>query len=146
MNIIFHIIILNLSQVIFSSIVVLPFELNQINFKKGRYSATELINTLFETEFYTPIQLGEMGQKYFGIISFDDHHPILSGTNCEKIQKFSNNKDIIKEGYYIDKSNTKKYLGNTTNYLNSLKFVEFYSEYFWYYNETLNETNKNNIK
>ena len=146
MNIIFHIIILNLSQVIFSSIVVLPFELNQINFKKGRYSATELINTLFETEFYTPIQLGEKGQKYFGIISFDDHHPILSGTNCEKIQKFSNNKDIIKEGYYIDKSNTKKYLGNTTNYLNSLKFVEFYSEYFWYYNETLNETNKNNIK
>jgi len=147
MNIIFHIIILNFSVIKFSSsLVVLPFELNQITFKKERYSSTELINILFENDYYTSLQLGENGQKYFGIISFDDHHPILSESNCEKMKIFNENKNIIKEKYIIDKSNTKKYLGNTTDYLNALKFVEFYSELFWYYNETLIESHKNNLQ
>ena len=147
MNFIFHIIILYFSLIKFSSsLVVLPFELNQITFKNERYSATELINILFENDFYTSMQLGEKGQKYFGIISFDDHHPILSESNCEKMKNFNGNKNIMKDRYIIDKSNTKKYLGNTTDYLNALKFVEFYSEIFWYYNETLIESNKNNIQ
>ena len=43
MNFIFHIIILYFSLIKFSSsLVVLPFELNQITFKNERYSATEL--------------------------------------------------------------------------------------------------------
>ena len=92
------------------------------------------------------MQLCDKGQKYFGIISFDDHHPILSESNCEKMKIFNENKNIIKEKYIIDKSNTKKYLGNTTDYLNALKFVEFYSELFWYYNETLIESHKNNLQ
>ena len=147
MNFIFHIIILYFSLIKFSSsLVVLPFELNQITFKNERYSATELINILFENDFYTSMQLGDKGQKYFGIISFDDHHPILSESNCEKMKNFNGNKNIMKDRYIIDKSNTKKYLGNTTDYLNALKFVEFYSEIFWYYNETLIESNENNIQ
>ena len=147
MNIIFHIIILNFSVIKFSSsLVVLPFELNQITFKKEKYSSTELINILFENDYYTSLQLGENGQKYFGIISFDDHHPILSESNCEKMKIFNENKNIIKEKYIIDKSNTKKYLGNTTDYLNALKFVEFYSELFWYYNDTLFDSSKNNLQ
>ena len=41
--VIFHIIILYFSLIKFSSsLVVLPFELNQITFKNERYSATEL--------------------------------------------------------------------------------------------------------
>ena len=91
------------------------------------------------------MQLGDKGQKYFGIISFDDHHPILSESNCEKMKNFNGNKNIMKDRYIIDKSNTKKYLGNATDYLNALKFVEFYSEFFWYYNETLIESNENII-
>ena len=146
MNIIFHILIFNFSKFIFCSIVVLPFELNQINFKNERYSATELINILFENEFYSSIQLGDKNKKYFGIISFNDHHVILSESNCKKIEKFKSNKNIIKESYLIDNSKTKKYLGNTTDYLNSLKFVEFYSEPFFYYNDTLIESGKNNIE
>ena len=146
MNIIFHILIFNFSKFIFCSIVVLPFELNQINFKNERYSTTELINILFENEFYCSIQLGDKNKKYFGIISFNAHHVILSESNCKKIEKFKSNKNIIKESYLIDNSKTKKYLGNTTDYLNSLKFVEFYSEQFFYYNDTLIESSKNNIE
>ena len=115
MNIIFHILIFNFSKFIFCSIVVLPFELNQINLKNGRYSTTELINILFENEFYSSIQLGDKNRKYFGIISFNDHHVILSESNCKKIEKFKSNKNIIKESYLIDNSKTKKYLGNTTD-------------------------------
>jgi len=43
MNIIFHILIFNFSKFIFCSIVVLPFELIQINFKNERYSTTEFL-------------------------------------------------------------------------------------------------------
>ena len=146
MNIIFHILILNINKILLCSIVVLPFELNQINFKNERYSPTELINILFENEFYVSIQLGDKNKNYFGIISFNDHHVILSESNCKKIEKFKDNKNIIKEGYLIDNSNTKQYLGNTTDYLNSLKFVEFSSEQFFYYNDTLIESNINNIQ
>ena len=144
MNIIFHLLILDICKFIFSSIVVIPFELVKINFKNEKYSSTDLINILFENEFYTPMKLGTDGQEYFGIISFNDHHLILSESNCEKMNKFQDNENISKKGYFIENSNTKKYLGNTTDYLNSLKFVEFYSEKFWYYNETLNITSKNN--
>ena len=115
MNIIFHILILNINKILLCSIVVLPFELNQINFKNERYSPTELINILFENEFYVSIQLGDQNKNYFGIISFNDHHVILSESNCKKIEKFKDNKNIIKEGYLIDNSNTKQYLGNTTD-------------------------------
>ena len=38
-----------------------------INFKNERYSTTELINILFENEFYSPMTLGVEGQKYFGV-------------------------------------------------------------------------------
>ena len=146
MNIIFHVLILNFSKIIFTSIVILPFEINQINFKNERYSSTELINSLFEIEFYIPIELGDQGQKYFGLISFNDHHPILSESNCEKMNKFTDYQNIIKKGYTINKSNTKRYLGKTTDYLNTLKFVNFYSEQFWYYNDTLIISNENNKK
>ena len=144
MNIIFHLLILDICKFIFSSIVVIPFELVKINFKNEKYTSTDLINILFENEFYTPMKLGTDGQEYFGIISFNDHHLILSESNCEKMNKFQDNENISKKGYFIENSNTKKYLGNTTDYLNSLKFVEFYSEKFWYYNETLNISSKNN--
>ena len=149
MNIILHFLILNLCQFTFSSIAVIPFELNQINFKNEKYSSTELINLLFENEYYSPMTLGVERQKYFGVLSFNDHHPILSESNCEKIRKFENNKNIINKKYSIEKSNSKKYIGNTTDYLNTVKFVEFYLEKFSYSNET-NETlidlNKNNLE
>ena len=145
MNIIFHLLILNLCKIIINSIVVLPFEINQINFKDNKYSATELIKILFEVDYYTTIKLSNEEQRYFGIISFNDHHPILSSLNCEKKNKFNSNKNIVKNGFLINKSKTKKYLGKTTDYLNTIKFVEFYSEQFWYYNETLLEENRNNI-
>ena len=143
MNIIFHLLILNLCKIIINSIVVLPFEINQINFKDNKYSATELIKILFEVDYYTTIKLSNEKQRYFGIISFNDHHPILSSLNCEKKNKFNSNKNIVKNGFLINKSKTKKYLGKTTDYLNTIKFVEFYSEQFWYYNETLLEENRN---
>ena len=44
------------------------------------------------------------------------------------------------------KTDTKKYLGDTTDYLNSLKFVQFFSEQYLYYNDTLIESGKNNIE
>ena len=144
MNIIFHLLILNLGKIIHSSIVVIPFELNEINFKNEKLSATELINNLFENEFYTTMQLGDEKIKSFGIISFTDHHPILSESICEKKNKFQYNKNIINTGYSLENSNTKKYLGSTTDYLNKIKSVEFYSEHFWYFNETL--INENNMK
>ena len=147
MNIFFHLLILNLCKFTVSSIVVLPFELNQINLDNQKYTSTELINLLFEKEFYSPMVLGIDGQKYFGVLSFNDHHPILSESNCEKLKRFSQN--IINKKYSIEKSNSKKYLGSTTDYLNTIKFVDFYNEQFWYYNETnetLIESNKNNMK
>ena len=45
-----------------------------------------LINILFENEFYSSIQLGDKDKKYFGIISFNDHHVILSESNCKKLK------------------------------------------------------------
>ena len=81
MNIFFHLLILNLCKFTVSSIVVLPFELNQINLDNQKYTSTELINLLFEKEFYSPMVLGIDGQKYFGVLSFNDHHPILSESN-----------------------------------------------------------------
>ena len=147
MNIFFHLLILNLCKFTVSSIVVLPFELNQINLDNQKYTSTELINLLFEKEFYSPMVLGIDGQKYFGVLSFNDHHPILSESNCEKLKRFSQN--IINKKYSIEKSNSKKYLGSITDYLNTIKFVDFYNEQFWYYNETnetLIESNKNNMK
>ena len=142
MNFFLLLLIYNLEKLIFSSIVVFPFELNEINFKKEKYTSTELINILFEKEFYTPLDLGEKNQQYFGLISFKDHHPILSEDNCKKKEFFKNNKDIIEKGYLLSKSITKKYLGNTIDYLNTIKFVEYYSEQLWYFNETLLEDYK----
>ena len=147
MNIIFDLLILNLCKLTISSMVVIPFELNQINLENQKYTSTELINLLFENEFYSPMTLGVEGQKYFGVLSFNDHHPILSESNCEKLKRFSQN--IINKKFSIEQSNSKKYLGNTTDYLNTIKFVEFYLEHFWYYNETnetLIEKNKNKMQ
>ena len=146
MNIIFHLLILNLGKIIHSSIVVIPFELNEINYKKDKISSTELINNIFEKEFYTTVQLGDEKNKSFGIISFTDHHPILSESNCEKMNKFKYNKNVINNGYSLKNSNTKKYLGSTTDYLNKIKSVDFYSEQFWYFNETLIENNMKMIE
>ena len=134
-----------LGFILSSSLVVLPFELNKINFLDKKYLSTEIINLLFKSEFYTPIQLGSDEQKYFGRISLDDHRPILSESNCEKINLFQNNKNVIKKGYLLSNSPTSKLLGNTTNYLNKIKYVEYYSEQFSYFNTTLIEENKNNI-
>ena len=145
MKLIIYLLILILGFILSSSLVVLPFELNKINFLDKKYLSTEIINLLFKSEFYTPIQLGSDEQKYFGRISLDDHRPILSESNCEKINLFQNNKNIIKKGYLLSNSPTCQLLGNTTNYLNKIKYVEYYSEQFSYFNTTLIEENKNNI-
>ena len=138
MNLYKYLLILMLEQILSSSIVVIPFEINKIKFSNKKYSATELINLLYTVEIYTPIELGAEKQKYFGIISLSDHHPMLTESNCEKMKLFQNNKNIIKKGNKISESSSK-YLGNGTDYLNSIKFVEFYSEYFSYFNTTLIE-------
>ena len=144
MNLYKYLLILILEQIFSSSIVVIPFEINKIKFSNKKYSAIELINLLYTVEIYTPIELGAEKQKYFGIISLSDHHPMLTESNCEKMKLFQNNKNIIKKGYKVSESSSSKYLGNVTDYLNSIKFVEFYSEYFSYFNTTLIEQYKNN--
>ena len=136
--------ILFFEKISLSSIVVLPFEVNQINFSNKKYSPTELINLLFKKELYTPIRLGSQREEYFGIISFDEHHPILSEFNCEKTKIFQRNQNIIKKGYIVSKSKTSKHLGDIKNYLNQMPFGEIYSEEFLYFNTTLKEQNINN--
>ena len=125
-------------------IVVLPFEVNQINFSNKKYSPTELINLLFQVELYTPIQLGSDNQKYFSTISFEDHHPILSEANCEKINVFQKNKNMVKKGYKVSDSKSSSYLGNISRYLNEIDFVEMYSEEFTHFNTSLIDQYKNN--
>ena len=144
MKIIIYLLILFLESIFSSSIVVLPFQVNQINFLNKKYSSTELINLLFETELYTPIMLGSENQISFGILSLETHHPILSEANCEKMKLFQNNKDIAKKGFIISNSKTSILFGNGTNYHNIFKSVEVYSEQFSYFNTTLIEENKNN--
>ena len=144
MKIIIYLLILFLESILSSSIVVLPFQVNQINFLNNKYSSTELIKLLFETEFYIPIMLGSQNELSFGIISFETHHPILSQANCEKIKLFQKNKDIAKKGFIISNSKTSILYGNGTNYHNLFETVEVYSEQFSYFNTTLIEENKNN--
>ena len=144
MNFIAFILILNLESIIYSSNAIFQFQVNQMNLLKKKYSSTELINLLFETELYTPIQLGSEKQKTFGIISLDNQHPILSESNCEKMKLFQNNKNIIKKGYVISKSKSSKLLGNGTSYFNMFDYVEVYSEIFSYLNTTLIKENNNN--
>ena len=139
MKLIIYLIILSIETIISSSIAVIPFELNKINFSKKRYSSTELINLLYKVELYTPILLGSENQKYFGLISLNDHHPMLSESNCNKMKLFQQNDNIIKKGYRTSNSKSSKILGNTTDYLNQIKFVEFYSEDFSYYNTSILE-------
>ena len=136
--------ILFLSKTLLSSLVVLPFELNQINFSNKKYSSTEFINLLFKTELYTPIQLGSNNQKYFGIISLEDHNSILSENNCKKMDLFQKNSNIIKKGYLISNSNTCKLVGNITDYLNTIDFCQIYNEQFSFFNTTLIEENQSN--
>ena len=136
--------ILFFPKILSSSIVVLPFEVNQINFSNKKYSSTEFINLLFKTELYTPIQLGSNNQKYFGIISLDDHHSILSENNCKKMNLFEKNINIIKKGYLISESTTCKLIGNITDYLKSIDFGQIYHEQFSYFNTTLIEESQNN--
>ena len=69
MKLILYLLILFLVPIHSYKIVALPFEVNQINFTNKKYSPTELLNLLFKTELYTPIQLGSQNEKYFGIIS-----------------------------------------------------------------------------
>ena len=85
MKLILFILYIFLEEAFASSIVVFPFQVNRINFENKRYTSTELINLLFEKEFYIPIQLGSQKQNYFGLLSLDDHHPILSASNCNSI-------------------------------------------------------------
>jgi len=144
MKLILFILYIFLEKAFSSSIVVFPFQVNRINFHNKRYSSTELINLLFEKQFYIPIQLGSQNQEYFGLLSLDDHHPILSASNCEKMQLFQNNQNVIKKGYKISNSETSKLLGNGSKYFNTIDFVEVYSEVFSFFNTTLIEENKNN--
>jgi len=144
MKLILYLLILFLVPIHSYKIVALPFEVNQINFTNKKYSPTELLNLLFKTELYTPIQLGSQNEKYFGIISLDDHHPILSESNCEKMNLFQNNKNIIKKGYRISESKTCQYLGFIKKYLNEMEYGEIYTEKFSHFNTTLIEENKNN--
>ena len=144
MKLILFILYIFLDEAFASSIAVFPFQVNRINFENKRYTSTELINLLFEKEFYIPIQLGSQNQKYFGLLSLDDHHPILSASNCEKMKLFQNNQNIIKKGYKILNSETSKLLGNGTKYFNTIDFVEVFSEEFSFFNTTLIEENKNN--
>jgi hypothetical protein len=77
MKLIIFILYIFLEKTFSSSIAVFPFQVNRINLENKRYTSTELINLLFEKEFYIPIQLGSQNRKYFGLLSIDDHHPIL---------------------------------------------------------------------
>ena len=132
-------------ETIFSySIIAIPFEVNEIKFSNKKYSSTELIKLLFIKEFYTPIYLGSEKKKYFGLISLEDRHPILSEKNCKKIELFQDNKNIIKDKYIIYNSKSSKFLGNGTNYFNRIKYVEVFSERFSYFNTTLIKENDNN--
>ena len=144
MKLIIYLLILFFQNIFSSSLVVFPFEVNQINFANKKYNSTELINLLYKIELYTPLQLGSDNQKYFSIISFEDHHPMLLESHCEKMKLFQKNKNIIKKGYLISNSKTSKYLGNYTKYLNQIDLVEFYSEKYSFFNTTLIEEYKDN--
>ena len=130
-----------LGKILSHKIAVFPFEINQIDFSKN-YSPNDIINLLFKVELYTPLQLGLDDQKYFGIISLEDHHPMLLAQNCEKMKLFQKNKNIIKKGYMTSNSKTSKIMGDGKDYLNSIKFVEYYSEKFSFFNTTFNENNE----
>ena len=138
---IFLLLFIFLGKILSFKIAVFPFELNQIDFSYQNYSPTDIINLLFKVELYTLLQLGSDNQKYFGLISVNDHHPILSEENCEKIKLFQKNKNIIKKGYIISNSKTSEFLGNGKDYLNTIDFVEFYSEQYSFYNATFLEDN-----
>jgi len=144
MKLILFIYYIFLEKIFLSSIVVFPFQVNKLTFENKKYTSTEIINLLFEKEFYIPIQLGSQNKNYFGLLSLDDHHPILSASNCKKMKLFQNNKNIMKKGYKISNSETSKLLGNATKYFNDIDFVEIYSEKFSFFNTTLIEENKNN--
>ena len=61
MNFIFHILFLYFSLIKFSSsLVVLPFELNQITFKNERYSATELAYILTNEVIFIAISYNQI--------------------------------------------------------------------------------------
>ena len=138
--------------IIFNSIIssltllVLEFEINELNFQNKKYSPTEFLNIYFKSEYYTPLQLGNQNKYYFGLISFDYHFPVLSTTNCEKINLFQKNKNIIKDKYLISSSNTSKYLGNGSDTVYDIDFAEVYSEIFTYYNSTTINNNYKNKK
>jgi hypothetical protein len=83
-------------------------------------------------------------RKYKSMLTFKSTGP--DDLNIANSWTTSGTVDFSTDSRIYLKSNTKKCLGNTTDYLNALKFVEFYSEFFWYYNETLIESNENNIQ
>ena len=139
MNAIFFLLIINLESIFSSLLAILPFQINQINYKNKYYNSTELINVLFETELYSPIMLGSEKQETFGILSLDGQHPILSDLNCEKMKKFEKNKNIVKKGYIISNSKSSELLGNGTSYFNIFKEVQVYSELFTFYNTSIEE-------
>ena len=144
MNFYIYWLFLFLEKIFSSSIVVFPFEINKIKFSNKKYNSTELINLLYTVEYYTPLELGLEKQKYFGIISLSAHHPMLTEENCEKMKVFQDNRNIIKKRYKVSDSISSKFLGNGTDYLNSIKYVEFYSENFSYFNTTFIEKKRNN--
>lgn len=129
MNLFIYILIINIEYIF--SLVILPFQVNQINFLNKKYSSTELINLLFETEIYIPIKLGQRREDIFGILSFDDHHPILSESNCQRKYLFQKNKNINKKGYIISNSNSSILYGNGTKYFDKFECVEVYGEDFF---------------
>ena len=139
MNAIFFLLIVYLESIFSSLLAILPFQINQINYKNKYYNSTELINVLFETELYSPIMLGSDKQETFGILSLDGQHPILSDLNCEKMKKFEKNKNIVKKGYIISNSKSSVLLGNGTSYFNRFKEVQVYSELFTFYNTSIEE-------
>ena len=146
MNIIIFLLIFNVESIFSSSLVILPFQINQINFKNKNYNSTELINLLFEKEYYTPIILGSDNQETFGILNFDGQHPILSDLNCQKVEKFEKNDDITKKGYIISNSKSSVFLGNGTNYFDIFKSVEVYSDQFSFYNSSIINTKHKNYE
>ena len=58
MKLILFIYYIFLEKIFLSSIVVFPFQVNKLTFENKKYTSTEIINLLFEKEFYIPIQLG----------------------------------------------------------------------------------------
>ena len=80
------------------SIIVIPFEISELNYSAQNYSINNLINDIFYRDLYTTLYIGTPPKEVLILIRPDNQTLFLNKNDCErkKLENFDKKKSLYK--------------------------------------------------